>query len=94
MKPTGVCDYYTIIVNADLDLETGLEIIPVDKRIDYRFSQSFDRWKGSRTQWKGETVMMKETKAGASAAKHNAPATTHRIQSNTVGADHFVVQED
>jgi hypothetical protein len=50
MKPTGVCDYYTIIVNADLDLETGLEIIPVDKRIDYRFSQSFDRWKGSRTQ--------------------------------------------
>jgi len=49
-KPTGVCDHHTIIVNADLDLETGLEIIPVDKRIDYRFSQSFDRWKGSRTQ--------------------------------------------
>ena len=36
---------------------------------------------------------MKETKAGAPVAKQNAPATTHRIQSNTVGADHFVVRQ-
>jgi hypothetical protein len=27
-------------VNTDLDLETGLEIIPVDKRIAHRFSQA------------------------------------------------------
>jgi len=42
-KPPGVCDYHAIIIDADLDLGTGLEIIPVDKRIDHRFSQSFDR---------------------------------------------------
>ena len=35
-KPPGVCDYHAIIIDADLDLGTGLEIIPVDKRIDHR----------------------------------------------------------
>ena len=36
----------------------------------------------------------KESKAGASAAKHNAPATTHRITSITEWADTNVVRED
>ncbi len=42
-KPPGVRDHHAVIIDADLDLGTGLEIIPVDQRIDHRFTQGLDR---------------------------------------------------
>jgi len=50
--------------------------------------------KSSRTHTPGENVNDEEGKAGALVAKQIAPATTHRIQSKTVGADSNVVSED
>ena len=47
----------------------------------------------SRTHTPGENVNDEEGKAGALVAKQIAPATTHRITSNTVGADQFVVRQ-
>jgi hypothetical protein len=38
-KTPGVRDHHAVIVHADLNLSAGLEIIPVDKRIDHRFTQ-------------------------------------------------------